>query len=438
MKCLACDSKIDTIELLTCAQCSGRFHYLCLNITSAYFREHQTVLNKTWACPSCELITRRRRNDNTPASPAGMKDAEQRLEDVSIINDSDISNVFGDTITTNITASSHQQTQNLYSAETQSNDNITFDRFSYLIKKEFQTMKDSLTESITKNIKQALIVEFNTKINTLKEDICRSSSTLTQKQDYLHQTINVANENIKSLEFENTKLRNELDAITKQLENKIHKMPSESYHNKIIVLYGLNEYPDENEHVLIERVSGFFHEMLGTDVNGFIEDVKRIGKRGFRRPVQIEFISKRMRNYIMDNKYTFKNTGIAVSEYMDQRKLEKRRLLRDTVKDARRRGFHPIIKHEKVFVNGNEYFCQSSMPQKQRNSSLRGDEHFERERTIGQTHQPHSTSPSNITATTSNYLEIATQTEETSEDTSLRTDSQVTLKPKSNLDCFRT
>lgn len=352
MNCLACESTIDRMERLSCTKCKGCYHYQCLNMTSAFFRQQERRLKASWICPSCELITRRCRNDNTPASPAGMQNETQRIEDVSMNSESDISNILGDTAP--LCTPPQRQVQKIYE-NVPGGDSISFDRFSHLIKTEFETMKEALTVSITTNIKQALFSELNTQINKLKEDFSNNSSMLAKTQQNLHHDINSVNEKIQLLESENEKLSAKLAAITEQLESKKHVLPTETHHNKKIVLYGLNEYPNENEYILIERITNFFYEVYGTDVNGFIEDVCRIGKHGYRRPVEINFISKRMRNYILHNKRNLRNTGLAVAEFMTTAALQNRRILKDTLKDARKHGLHPIIRREKVFVNGIEY-----------------------------------------------------------------------------------
>ncbi|KAI5651676.1 hypothetical protein NE865_00013 [Phthorimaea operculella] len=61
--CLSCNRKIDRGCLLNCSKCKERFHYTCLNIDSAKFREHQDELKRTVLCPSCSEA----KNRNSPA-----------------------------------------------------------------------------------------------------------------------------------------------------------------------------------------------------------------------------------------------------------------------------------------------------------------------------------------------------------------------------------
>ncbi|KAI5637759.1 hypothetical protein NE865_09541 [Phthorimaea operculella] len=63
--CISCNRKIDRGCLLNCSKCKDRFHYTCLNIDSAKFREHQDELKRTVLCPSCSESTRSDSNNST-------------------------------------------------------------------------------------------------------------------------------------------------------------------------------------------------------------------------------------------------------------------------------------------------------------------------------------------------------------------------------------
>jgi hypothetical protein len=357
MICLACEKRTDRLQRLICTKCKGCFHFPCVNITSATFRESQAKLKAEWKCSSCQ--PNRYRGQNVTVS-ASSEITERTPEDADTTRDTDISSVLGDT---NI-----MHTPSPHTTDTSNTDSISFDRFSFLIKKEFEVMKEGLTQSIIENIKQALIMEFNKKIDSLKDDMFRSTSTLSKEQARVQLKLNDTNENIKKLELENLRLCKELEALSKQIEDKQHTTVNFENYKKTIVLYGLDEYPGENWDVLLDRVTDVFYGILGINVNGFIEDLKRIGKRGYRRPIQVELISRRMKNYILNNKHIFMNTGLAVSEFMNTKELEKRQTLRNTLKCARKNDLHPIVKHDKVYVNGHEYTLPPNPEQPRRSA----------------------------------------------------------------------
>lgn len=67
MNCFACNNKIALGDLLRCTGCKTVYHYTCLNITSATFREQKIQLMGSYKCDSCSNVTRRVRvTDNTP------------------------------------------------------------------------------------------------------------------------------------------------------------------------------------------------------------------------------------------------------------------------------------------------------------------------------------------------------------------------------------
>jgi dihydroneopterin aldolase len=345
-------------------------------MTSAQFRERKTELQTCWMCPSCDNTTRRNRNsDDAPASPAGIyrhstQMQNSQITDMSIGDESDISKVLGDTVT-DLTRSHVQNPQFKFKstqAHTEETDaTITYDRFSQLIKAEFEAIKESLTKSITENIKNAVIKEFNTNMTNLKMEITHNTAVLTEEQAIFRGKINDISETIKKLQSENTKLQEALDGVTKQIANPMNITTTrDPHHNQnSIVMYGINEFRGENEYDLIERISHIFYEILGIDVNGFVDSITRIGRRGNRRPIEIGLINKRMTKYILNNHHRFRNTGLAVTKLMDQLELKKRYTLKETFRDARRKGLNPIVKKDEVYVNGRQYILPSETQSKE-------------------------------------------------------------------------
>lgn len=67
MSCFSCKRIIERLELLKCSGCQEKYHYGCLNITSAVFREQSDQLRRTFKCESCLNVTRRTKvADDTP------------------------------------------------------------------------------------------------------------------------------------------------------------------------------------------------------------------------------------------------------------------------------------------------------------------------------------------------------------------------------------
>lgn len=62
MNCLACHNKVNRGEVLACASCKGCYHYKCLNMKVSTY----ATIKQNWLCPSCAMVTRRVRGDETP------------------------------------------------------------------------------------------------------------------------------------------------------------------------------------------------------------------------------------------------------------------------------------------------------------------------------------------------------------------------------------
>lgn len=131
-------------------------------------------------------------------------------------------------------------------------------------------------------------------------------------------------------------------------------------YSKKIVLYGLTENYNETVFDLCDRVSHVFQEIMNINIDPYIEDIKRTGRNGYKRPLAIEFISKRMTKYIFDNAREFKNTGLAVGPFMDKKALQQRYELRHKLRIARQNGDHAVIRDNKLYINGKGLECTSS------------------------------------------------------------------------------
>lgn len=348
MNCLACKNKIGRGELLACTSCSGLYHYTCLNITTAFYRERQVDLRRLYKCPSCENKTRRR-DDDTPIKNKLTEMLEET--DMSYLSDDNNEppniNVLEETVEIPTPPKSDEQNM------------ISFDKFSQLLQKELHNLKTTITTEITQTVKDIITREIKTSIINMKTEIQTTTKHLTTQQVNIEKKIEDLNRKVQQLESENRALRSEIDEISKA--GNTQNTPSyknnerDTLSPRKIVLYGLCEYNDETERDLIERISDIFYNTIGVDANPYIENIARIGRRGNRRPLVIEFISQRFVRYILGTKYLFRNTEIALSEYKKAEDLKMERQLRQTVREARQEGKNVYIRGKKLFLNGQEY-----------------------------------------------------------------------------------
>lgn len=111
----------------------------------------------------------------------------------------------------------------------------------------------------------------------------------------------------------------------------------------------------ENENELYMRIANVFRGILNVNIEGYIESLHRLGKRGNRRPIVIELISKRMSQYILDNCRSFQGTGLAISRYLDTEGINKRRELIVLLQEARKQGKNAVIRNNTLLINGKEH-----------------------------------------------------------------------------------
>lgn len=340
MNCSACKNKIGRGELLACTSCKGLYHYACLNITTAVYRERQLDLRRFYKCPSCEN-KKGLKNDDTPIKNRLNEMLEETDMSYTCDDSNDCINIVGNTIEMPIQSKCDEQNM------------IGFDRFSELLQKEMQNLKTTLTAEITQNLKLIFTHELNTAISNMKTEIQTTTEHLSTQQTNIEQKIENLYGKINKLESENRTLRLEIDEISKI--GYTQDTQGDNLNIRKIVLYGLNEYNNETECDLIQCVSDIFYNTYGVDANPYIENIRRIGRRGNRRPVEIEFISQRFARYILGNKYLFRNTQIAISEYKKAEDLKIERELRQSFREARQEGKNVYIRGKKLFLNGKEY-----------------------------------------------------------------------------------
>lgn len=90
MPCFNCKKVVSSTELLACRECQNQFHYHCLQITKAQFKELSDKDKRSWQCNGCRNVSRRKRNDDTPIGKSQIQTkspAEQQQEDSPVSND---------------------------------------------------------------------------------------------------------------------------------------------------------------------------------------------------------------------------------------------------------------------------------------------------------------------------------------------------------------
>ncbi|KAL4718826.1 hypothetical protein ACJJTC_018417 [Scirpophaga incertulas] len=151
-------------------------------------------------------------------------------------------------------------------------------------------------------------------------------------------------EHKKKLAMSRLLLREISDIITKVSTGET-KPYEESNNNKNIVLYLLSELYKENEQELHYRLVEIFRDILHVDLTNYIEESRRLGKfnNRYTRPQVIELLSKRMQKYILEKRVLLPRHGLSVSELLDKKGRENRKLMREEMPKARGNGLHAVI-----------------------------------------------------------------------------------------------
>lgn len=361
-KCLACGKHISIGELLDCSKCNKHYHYSCVCIPEDYFNANKHDLERTWTCPICTKTTRPRRNDNTPVRSqlSPMIDISQiPIDNVTIrkqtsnpnddVYSEDDLSLLGHTIEHEVSTNFSQLPRTL------STTNL-LDQIEALLDRKLDTIKLSLLSELKSTIERVTLSQ----ISKQKQEMVESINMLSSEQNKFKKDLEKNSNMINELKFENQKLQKEIVNLKKIMatyNNPITKTTNVHEENsaKKIILYGLEENRWESEYELYNRVIFAFRDILNIDLEGYIEDVKRLGNRGNRRPLLIELLSKNVTKRILQNRRLFKSTGLSVSEMLDSESLQVRKNLVKILIDARKNGRRANIIDNRLIIDGQEH-----------------------------------------------------------------------------------
>lgn len=358
LKCAGCLHIIKNKEFLTCSKCTDKYDLDCANVSTQRFYNTMTPeRKKKWVCPSCHCRTPKMGNTDLPLGGGLLKDPQQssptresyvtqrNSKKKTIDNDSissDNLSYLGDT---------------MQPADSPNNEDRTLDHPLTLrnINELLQSTLQQNNKSIIAELRKIIENEVEEVISVLRKEIKQQAENFKTKEAEMYKEIQNLKSKIELLSKECKNLQSEpLKLKTEIQNNKIDPPRTNTDTPKTVVLHGLPENYWETEEETCERVIHAVYDILNIDLTGYIEDVSRIGKRGTKRPLRIELISKRMTKYILNNGLYFKNSGLSISEYLDERALRERQVLKEALTTARLHGHHAIIRHNKLLINGKE------------------------------------------------------------------------------------
>lgn len=335
--CSGCRQTITTRRFLKCSLCDDLYDIECADVPEKRFYNTMTAEHKArWKCHACICKIAR---TNTTDTPIKSKSNYQRLHqptddhNLTMKVNKDKGDIFPivhiDPPEDNDLSIDGILDNTVRSQPINSNNPATIEQISSLLDAKLNIIKTA----IILDIKNTIQTEVNNAMKTFCFDV---------------------ENNIESLRNKHLITQDQITAIDRKIEG-IQQQLSELENSKKIVLFGLKEGQHETVNDLYHHVSQAFSDIMGINIYPYIEDIKRIGRRGANRPITIELLSKRMAKYIMENSRKFKNTGLSIDMYLDGDKLHKRNELRKQLQISRKDGQHAVIKNNKLFINGKEY-----------------------------------------------------------------------------------
>jgi hypothetical protein len=305
--CAGCHQKLDR-KKMTCAYCKNSYDLECANISIQRFLNTMTIEHKkTWKCQACNCKTPKTGNTDSCIRPPEKDSNEEsdlnynmnvtiRNKTKGLINDSTINtenlSMLGDTISTETDTYPEKSTE------------FILQHLSEIISSR---LKEN-NKTIITDLQNTIQLEITKAINKLKEDIYQETNKLSLQTVQNKSQIEDINIKIENLREENKKMKKHIDELNMKvcsnIQTEYQYTPENVNNNKKIVIYGFIEYHRELNSDLHERILQMFHELFNINLNGYIEDIHRLGKYNNKihnRPIVIELLSKRLTKYILQN-----------------------------------------------------------------------------------------------------------------------------------------
>lgn len=183
MNCNICCKKIDLSDLLRCNGCKATYHYRCMKITPAEFKEGPVQLKRTFKCDICTNVSKRIRvTDDTPVrgAPSAIGIADE-------INQS-----FEDSVSKDGLLTSEQK---------------------------------SIMTGIMEKVTSVLMAKLNDIEICIMDEIKANVTVLTSENSKLRQELKEANEKCMYFEQEIRSLKTEKQTITKDKQRQSVALP---------------------------------------------------------------------------------------------------------------------------------------------------------------------------------------------------------------------
>ncbi|KAI5651332.1 hypothetical protein NE865_00576 [Phthorimaea operculella] len=340
-------------------KCRENYDLTCANVSERRF--HSTLTGEhrmNWICPLCRSEVPKGDNSNTPVRDIHRKPESSVRHEEPKENEAPHPNV---TTRNHTWASTLDDSVMSISGDTpRKTDNheipLTIGQISQLLDVKFENHSRSMHRKI-----DAMKLSLDSALTNLKTEMKDNFALLSEEQKCIKADMSKLNTRIQILEAERAVLQRQILELQTQCSSSTsNQVTPDVDRPKKFVLYGLDEYPEETEEELHDRIIYAFREILNVDLLGYIENTARLGRKGYRRPVIIELLSKRMTKYLLERNNYFKNTGLAIAECLDDISLRERKRLVEVLREARRQGNHAVFRANKLFINGKEYVASDA------------------------------------------------------------------------------
>ncbi|KAL0880965.1 hypothetical protein ABMA27_002125 [Loxostege sticticalis] len=360
MICSGCHQEVDRRQYLKCCLCDQIYDLLCANVPEKrFYNTMDKDRKKSWRCPCCLCKQPKTNNINSPVGPAEdpqnanitlrKRHLKLTIEDESFHEDVETSmdenlinekSLLGDTINSHIQPS-HQDPPRVPT--------LTLEQISTLLDKKLERNENKIVELLKNEIRTLIQKEIQDSMSKLNSEVTQRLESVTNRHDQL------------SSEIEH--LRKTINTMKEEIEHLQTKFNSTTYKNdstctdnsKKIVFYGLDEHKWESKDQLHDRVINIICDYTNINLHGYVEGVTRLGRKGYRRPIVLELMSKKMTKLVLNSKRAFVRSGMAVTEFLDNDSLQKHNELRKLLYKARKEGHHAIIRNHKLIIDGQDY-----------------------------------------------------------------------------------
>lgn len=365
--CAGCKQEIVDRERMKCHICKHEYDLTCANVSEKRFNLFFHPCNqqpKEWKCPNCVCKQPKKNNDNTPIRSSTLPATELQPDEMNItmrrqpkkkIENASFSVLLNEPNESNIelTQPINENMLGDTIVGPQQDKDWIIGQISELLDAKLLNYNSLIISNIKSEIKTLVHQEIQLALKDFKAETNSNIDTINSQQGASNQEIGYLLNKIKDIEGQLSILKEQTGntTIPPSAPQKL-ETPTLKDHTRTLILYGLDQPTWEDENELYKRIAFLFHDILDVNIDGYIDDLRRLGRRGNRNPISIDLISTRMTKFILANKQHFRAAGLTLSHFLDDDSLKQRKTLVKILREARKEGKHAVIRNNRLLING--------------------------------------------------------------------------------------